>query len=859
MTNKTAMGEIMSAPIRGTARRRISLLAGSSLVAVGLTVIGGVALAPSQAHAQATCVATPTPTGNGTNTVTIAAGTYNPGITCAYTGTAATVSTLGGITVSSTAGGNGVNLSATGTSAINWDSTLGTVVAGAQTNGPVIDAVSASGPINITTAGVTGTQVSVTHGIRAISSGGGAVTVNNTVGNVNINSNTGTAQQQAAIQAVSTGGNGAVSVTTTGNVTGRLRGIQAQASGSGALTIVAKGGVTVNSSTTIGVVSAIDATTGTGLLNIDVVAGTTAINGQFANAIRTNAGGVAQISIGEGRSVASAGASPETMNVTSVGVTTINNAGTIGGGIAIRAAGGGIVINNDRIINGRVDFSAVTGEARFNNTGDWNVSGASVFAPGGDSLANVGTMTVSGGSITNLDSLENSGSILFGFDRQGSATYQTLSIPGTSYEGVSGGRLFMEASLGSVSQTSCSTVTAADCFSLVGGETSGVTSIVLTAASIANVMTTDGIVLVEVTDGESHEGDFVLNVNSTNYGFDPVYGGVIHSPGMLAYTLQYDEDTQTHRMVSVVPTNRFEYLAGVQEVLSVWHTTSSVVMDRQADLRRGSSRGFWARGAIEHTDRDLTMPFTTAGGDLVYEDSYAMDTATGILGYDLLADESGDRGYVLGVHGGVVRSEMERTFSPTTDTLDGAVAGLYGGLWVGALTLDATLNVNFLKLTHERPASEISDTNVILAGGRAEAGWKMPLSEGFYIQPLGTLAFVNADIKEVFQGTFSATYEEVRSLRAAVGLRAGAEMGAVDFWALGRVWNEFLDKTGVTIATDAESVTFVDDLSGQFSELGAGASLASEDGLLEGFLSAGAKFHDAYDNYSASAGFRLRW
>src|SRR5690606_24490691 len=119
-----------------------------------------------------------------------------------------------------------INLSATGSNAINWNSTAGTVTGSTQTQGPVIEAISQTGDISIVAGGVTGTAATVSHGIRAISDGGditveaGAVTASNATSGV------------YAIEAVTTGA-GNVSITTAGTANGRARGIFASSSGTG--------------------------------------------------------------------------------------------------------------------------------------------------------------------------------------------------------------------------------------------------------------------------------------------------------------------------------------------------------------------------------------------------------------------------------------------------------------------------------------------------------------------------------------------------------------------------------------------------------------------------------------------------
>lgn len=840
----------MSASNGGKTRGRISLLAGSSLAAAGLTAFAGVALAPTAAMAQATCAAAAPTSGNGTNTVVYAAGTYNPGITCAYVGAGATVSTGGAVTVSSLTGGNGVNLSATGADAVNWVSTAGTLTGGAQTGGPVIDATSFSGAINIATAGITGSQIAVTHGIQAVSTGGGAITVSAPTGTININSNTAGAQQQSAIRAVTTGGNGAVSITTGGAVTGRLRGIEAQASGTGALTITTTNGVAVN--TTVGVgVAAIDARTGTGLLTINVNTGTGSINGSSGSAIVANAGGNAAINIASGRTVSALATTAAGLNLTAVGSTTLTNAGSISTsapGMAIKAAGGSFTLTNSGSLAGRVDLGSVTGASGIASSGTWSTSGASNFGAGASALGNTGTLTVSGDStFSSLETFNNSGTIGLGAN--------TLAAGAAAFTATGASRLLLTTNLDPAGSTACG-LSGSGCLGLVGGTTTGVSAIVLTATAPLSTAYNPGVVLVDVAGGTSHAGDFVLDATSTGYAIDPILGPVLATDGLFAYTLGYRADAQQHVLASAPKRDAFEFAPIIQEALSTWHTTTDVVAGRQADLGAGASGGMWVRVGAEHSTRELSQSFTTGDDTFTADNGYSLETGTAIAGFDVVKGDA----VTLGVHGGYVKSRLSFDRSGTRDEMTGPTVGVYGGWRAGPFSLDGAFNANLVELERTSPTFEDSATTIVSVGARAEAGWKLG-SDAMYVQPLVTVAYVQSTIDDVLPTGYDITFEDAASARAAVGLRAGGEAGALRLWVVGRAWNEFFGDGAVAIANTgtATGVTFADDLSGAFQEIAAGLSVGNDADTLRGYISAGAKFADTIDNYSASVGLRLRW
>src|SRR5690606_21260607 len=151
---------------------------------------------------------------------------------------------------------------------------------------------------------------------------------------------------------------------------------------------------------------------------------------------------------------------------------------------------------------------------------------------------------------------------------------------------------------------------------------------------------------------------------------------------------------------------------------------------------------------------------------------------TAIGGFDLAYGELGSGSYVFGFHAGAVRGSLERQSSPTTDEIDGTTLGVYGGWWGESLTVDATLNTNLLTLQHDRSATEVSSTSARAVGMRTELGWRVPMGETFYLQPLANLAWVKSDIKKVVQTGYEAQWWGVDSLRAALGLRLGGDLKA---------------------------------------------------------------------------------
>jgi hypothetical protein len=342
---------------------------------------------------------------------------------------------------------------------------------------------------------------------------------------------------------------------------------------------------------------------------------------------------------------------------------------------------------------------------------------------------------------------------------------------------------------------------------------------------------------------------------------------VLQTGQLFDYTLLYNPNTQQHLLTSVPNHEGLEYVALIHESLSVWHTTSDAVAGRQADLRHGGQRGGWVRLIAEQTERDFKPSVTTHGNTFNYDRRYSLYTGGLIAGYDLIADAN----HVLGIHLGFMTTKLEHNDSETVDEtrLPSSVTfGAYGGWWnETGLTLDGALNVNLLDIEHNvRRGLEDTRSNVFSVGVRAEAGWRLPLSEAFYVQPLATAAYVTADIENLEMRDYDARFEGSDSARAALGVRLGGDtdmngdkVGKLAYWLTARAWEEYTDDNNVQFLTGGDPLVIEDDISGTFEEVSLGLEATNPEGNLSAYFSTGATFGDHTDNYNVSVGARMRW
>jgi len=959
-----------------SATHRLSLLAGSSLVAAGLSAAAslGVALAPATAWAQATCTAATAVSGNGTNTVTIAGGTNNPGITCNYAGEDATVSTLGSITVSS-AGGvpadplvNGVNLRATGTSDIDWTSTAGTVTGSTQTNGPVIDARTAAGDITLRTAIVTGSSATVTHGIYASSTGGGAIAITSTGSVSGSNATSGV----AGVEAISTGGNGDVSVAFTGasnssSISGRLYGIRAQASGTGALTIGTGLSSTGASAASTGGIAGIHATTGTGLLTINGAGA-----GGAGTGVLINAGGdVAFTGRGSGTQYGI-----DVANVAAGTTTTLNLAGTrdsLNGGVtgttgsiaAIRAQGAGTLLVNIVGAQAAMNFNFngmlapvtvnVKAEAAWSPVpnvstvipagnfsidiesggaliaGAHNSNGATLetptiltFSDPTTSLRNAGFILIGPDDpstgwvprrheaelrIVGLKEFRHSGSILLGVE----SAIQSQGVTDDDIQGVTftttdawyddmlvfqdgtwigeGGKIIFDIDTNRT-QTNCvrTAVThdfgAADCVRIVNSTVEGVTYLSLNQSSagdrgrLTQQMADEGIVLIETPGSTVTAENFALD--PTLRGFNPLTGNL--DKGLYQYALLFDEEASQFKLFSTLTGAAYQLPMAATAAHNMWRVSTGSWLNRQADLRgslqEGLGGGIWLRVSGEQTDREISSVSTLGGLSFATDSNHQQDTYAVNGGLDLLSASDGNMGYVVGLTAGYAHADVEYEASTNTQAMDAWTGGVYGGLVVGNLFVDAVVNANNVIIDTDAPGFNFTPKGTVLSsrmislGGQVEAGYRMLFPSGFFAEPLASVSYVRSKIDDLeilpddpARPGLQVSYEDPSSFRAGVGARVGLDrdLGGLhtQFSFLARTWQDLEGQNTAVIHNlafpDDEDIRVVDEFSDQFNEVAVGASVWAPGGIVSGFLNLGSKFGEDYEAKTGSVGVRVAW
>jgi len=557
------------------------------------------------------------------------------------------------------------------------------------------------------------------------------------------------------------GAAGAATVTSQGNVNAGLDGIDATASGTGAVLVnygtragvsptLISGAVGIKATSTYGTgansvrvnigapgagVTTIRAAgtgiyaTGGGTVGV-FIDGKDNVFGAY-NGIYTNSGTTGTVYVASGATISNLGGTkgqPAVVDiVTGVGtgdMTVLFNNGTITSNsaapanesdLAIKASGGAIVVNNAGTIDGRVDFSGLAAgfASTINNAGRWNTSGTSVFGPGTNTINNSPSGDIAILNVTTFSgtiALNNNGTISLGNNLPGGfnsstglsngVTGDVLFATGTTLNGLPGSTLALDADLSFTTQASCTALTgAADCLAIKAS--TGVTGIVVadTKAHPFGAFN-PGIAIVT---GSSGAGTFVLDPRSSYYDA-ALFGGTLDKPGLFFYDLAYNAGTEY--LISAPKPAAFAFAAIGGAMSDLWYTTTQTWFDRQADLRdtvtgkpEGTAGGVWLKMVGDWSRRERGATFTVFNRTYNYDLSYNQDTAGLIGGVDVLSVKGGDMAFVLGVQGGYVDSNVSFFHSPRTANITGPTWGVYGTWLDGGLFVDAIANGNWLNMT----------------------------------------------------------------------------------------------------------------------------------------------------------------
>jgi len=704
---------------------------------------------------------------------------------------------------------------------------------GAQIHGGVAGIFAQSvtgGTVSVTTGA--GSQVTGTRalGIEANTTAGGTLTVTTGANSLTEGGNGGIEAKGLAAGdvTVNTGASSTVRATDELGFGEVGAGIEASSAADGVVRVTTGANSKVGGSFDIdgdgvGNSNGIQATSGSGNVFVTIAQGSEAKGG--LSGIKASTGAGAVISVTNNGTVAGTKAGIEAAS--GVGAIQMINRGTVANtsglaqDLAILTSGGSAEIDNTGLIIGRIETGGIAD--KLDNDGTWTTRGTSNFGAGADVVNNnqkiaVGTNSAVAetGRFESLETLNNAGKILLADQVGGAANISDRLETSGNYVGLSGAELHVDAFLGGTG--SLSDVLA------VGGNTSGVTTIMLNDINLGpGGFNPTGILVVDVA-GIADEGDFVLANGPIDKGlfvYDLVFNNV-------------DQANDQFRLVSSADEEVFETLATVASSQEIWRDTANAWEGRQQVLRdRIADRVFvsavadpplpgevaaesslWFQALGSWTDRNARI----SGFDLDYSQSVYGFVAGADAGISLGDDTT----FVLGVLAGYVDSSLDFDQSSTSIKTEGATLGVYASFLTGGFFANILLKADVLDLDYSAPslapANDHDDTDVASLGGRADIGFRFGGS--LFVEPMLSLDAISTRIDKFSIGGSDIDPGTNDSIRGGAALRLGVDAEVIRTSVTGRVWDVFESDNEIDIISTGPVLAITDDtLEGIYGEV----------------------------------------
>ncbi|WP_334176022.1 autotransporter domain-containing protein, partial [Pseudoxanthobacter sp.] len=877
---------------------------GNGLVQVTTTASGTIAASGSGLSVTKT-----NSSGDGTNAVIASlSGAINAGQNGVYinqtngdgavlvTTSAAITAGATGIAVAKSTGSGDISVqSNAGITALN-----GITASGVAQNGNILIATAANTAVSAGASGITATKtaggsgaVSVTTGSGStIAAGGAGITAtNNGTGNT-VAVATGTASTVRAGQTAITAG-GADSVTVVTGIGSFVRGDSLQTGAGGAVAVTGASVATIN-------IGANSVASGAGFGTSGAVISATSSSGTSINI----AGGALVTPW------AFDGSSPANTDLV-----------TAAGRTAITAQGGAAVVNNYGTVVGRVGLSGSNDTFNNYSSNTWIVVGDNSFGGGYDTLTNPGRIvTALQGGVAEQTSFGSLETFVNGAPAGGGSGLLTMidEVPGQlafnaardvtytsgTFTGTGNSTLGVDAYLGGLGSTADKLVIGgldANGNPISGTVASGSTKVLVNDVSLtAGSYNPMGILVAEAQNGSIGPFSFTIDPASTNYSTK--LGGVIDK-GLFFYdmvTAPTPSGGVGEYLVGVPGQQAFEFPSFITGAQTIWHETTGLWLDRQVDLRSyemnpslaapatGTNQagkgdlaggaattrptlgpGLWAKAVGSWMSRDSSSGYSILGNSYGFNTSYTQNTYGFIVGADFSREmEKGT--WLFGMLGGYLNSSLDFNKSSTSGDYNGGTVGLYATYINGGLFVDTLMKVDILNLDYSAPSlggfGQTSQTqNATSFGFHIDTGYRMPLKNGMFVEPVATVSYVNTDIGD-FTGIGGATVQmnNSDSLRGALGARFGGRiLNGDSYWmeasAVGRLWYEFDGYNKATLLTTGMPFSATDDFHGAFGEVGGNLNIFSKVNGWSGFVNGNVKFNGDFTSGTALTGVRYKW
>ncbi|MDF2995301.1 MAG: outer rane autotransporter barrel domain protein [Xanthobacteraceae bacterium] len=410
-----------------------------------------------------------------------------------------------------------------------------------------------------------------------------------------------------------------------------------------------------------------------------------------------------------------------------------------------------------------------------------------------------------------------------------------------------------------------------------------------------------GILAIALPDGSFAPDAFIIDPNSP--GYDPTYGVI--DKGFFDYALLSVQDQPGYEdgfyYFGIPGQEAFQLPSLISGAQSIWHDTTGVWLDRQADLRSylvnpvvvaapttivskeqglitkaqpmvaqaSVTPGVWGKALGSWATRDNKANYSILGNNFSYNTSYDQDTYGFIAGADF-GKTYGDSAWVFGAMGGYINSKLDFDSSSTSAEYTGGTVGVYATYLSGGFFIDGLFKADFLEMDYDVSSlanfgytGETSDVTNL--GFTIDTGYRFGWGSSAWFEPVATVSYVNTQIDDLndFPDT-TVKFEDGDSLRASIGARVGGRVyDAPTYWveasATGRFWYEFEGENKAIIENPGDDFAAYDDFDGGFGEVAGSLNWFGKENGWNGFVNASVLFNDDYTNGSGKVGVRYQW
>lgn len=753
-------------------------------------------------------------------------------------------------------------------------------------------AFSAGGNVTISNAAniVVNGVLDVTEGLSTDTGGNGSSAIT-TSGNITVNNGEGVLGRTQ---------NGANGIDILGGViTGSAAGVEAESSGSGAVTVDVAGGASLNGA------AGLRASSGTGAIVIDNAG---LINGGGAGGlVAETTGALTSITNESGGQIVGPGfLGAPALSLVGAGAYSVDNRGFIGtqmtdhtGLILFEGVVSGLSITNEAggVLDGVLSAG---GNVTFNNAGTWETAGSSDFGAGApNALTNTGLIQIgqsgangapSAAAFLDLGALDNGSAGATGvISMVNRHVGDTLTVSGLFTGAVGHSLLELDAQLGGPGST-------ADQLILQGGS-AGQTLIRINDVLHGHAaLNPAGILLVQ---GSSAASTFALD--PTQAGYDPATKGI--DKGLFTYPLVFSGGDELLVGEPGLPARQLATMGAAAE--DVWSSTSPGDQS-EAHLAASLANGggdetgglrVWAQavnGGPSRLNGGQTMlgranfaddPSTGGGPPLAgvvqqtssvsaygmtygFNTGYAQNVSALLTGVDLGRRVGDQDAWSWGVSTGYLESQQSFTAGASVAQYQGALAALHGayvnanGFHVAGDLKVTALQVSYLTAWGGGGAST-PNAAIDTFGGEADAGWTRGIGGGWTLEPVASLSLQSSKLGALTIAGTDVRFGDASSARLGFGakLSGGGQLFGLTWKSQStlQMWDELRGANTLELTSAGAGQVLPDPIGGTFTDASQSFSLQSADGRASAFVSGAYRWKSDYQAAQLSMGLKLAW